>query len=200
MILHSALPSPFGRKVKIAAAMLGLSDQIEIVITDTTSETDVIRQRNPLGKIPALVLDDGQVLFDSFVILDYLDHHAGGDLLIPAAPDRRFRVLTEAALADGIMDAAILQVYENRFREESTRDAKWVAYQGEKVTRALAAFEARPPEEGMRSIADLSLACALGYLDLRFAGAWREQHLKLVAWLDRFATEVPAFEATRFKG
>ncbi len=200
MILHSAPASPFGRKVKIAAALLGLSEAIEVVVTDTASETDVIRQRNPLGKIPALVLDDGLVLYDSRVIVDYLDHEAGGDLILPAGADRRFRILTEAALADGIMDAALLQVYENRFRGESTRDAKWVAYQAAKVTRGLDAFEAKLPEEGMRSVADIGLACALGYLDLRFAGTWRETYPKLVAWLDRFAAEVPAFEATRFRG
>jgi glutathione S-transferase len=200
MILHSSPASPFGRKVKIAATMLGLFDELEIVITDTTNPDDVIRVRNPLGKIPALVLDDGLVIYDSAVIVDYLDHRAGGDLIVPATSDRRYRVLTEAALADGLAEAALLQVYENRMREEPKRDPKWVAYQGEKVTRALAYFEATQPEEGLRSVADIGLACALGYLDLRFAGSWREGHPKLVAWLDRFAADVPAFEATRFKG
>ncbi|WP_158809508.1 glutathione S-transferase family protein [Beijerinckia sp. L45] len=200
MILHSSPASPFGRKVKIAATMLGLFDELEIVMTDTTNPEDIIRVRNPLGKIPALVLDDGLVLYDSAVILDYLDHRAGGDLIVPATPDRRYRVLTEAALADGLADAALLQVYENRLREEPKRDANWMTYQGQKVERALAYFETTLPEEGLRSVADIGLACALGYLDLRFAGSWRESHPKLVAWLDRFAAEVPAFEATRFKG
>ena len=199
MILHSSPPSPFGRKVKIAASILGLFDQLEIVKTDTADPADIIRARNPLGKIPALVLDDGNVLYDSRVILDYLDHRAGGDLIVPVSADRRFRVLSEAALADGAIDAAILQVYEVRFREEASRDAKWVAYQAGKVDRALAAFEKTQPD-GLRSIADVGLACALGYLDLRFGGIWRETHPKLVIWLDRFAEEVPAFEATRFKG
>jgi glutathione S-transferase len=199
MILHSSPASPFGRKIKIAATMLGLFDELEIVMTDTNDPGDVIRTRNPLGKIPALVLDDGQVLFDSTVILDYLDHRAGGDLIVPATPDRRYRVLTEAALADGLADAALLQVYESRFRDEPHRDPKWVAYQADKVERALAFFEATQPEEGLRSVADIGLACALGYLDLRFAGTWRERHPKLVAWLDRFAAEIPAFEATRLK-
>ncbi len=199
MILHSAPASPYGRKVKIAAAMLGLAEEIEVVATDTTDPSDVIRQRNPLGKIPALVLDDGQVLYDSAVIVDYLDHRAGGDLLVPASPDRRFHILTEAALASGMIDAALLQVYETRFRDEATRNPGWVAHQADKVARGLAAFEAKLPEEGMRSVADISLACLLGYLDLRFAGTWREGHPKLVAWLDRFAGEVPAFEATRVK-
>jgi glutathione S-transferase len=199
MILYSSPASPFGRKVKIAAAMLGLADEITVVKADTSDPTDVIRSLNALGKIPALVLDDGAALYDSRVILDYLDARAGGDLIMPAAADRRPRVLTEAALADGIMDAALLQVYETRFREEAKREPKWVAYQAEKVARGLVVFEGRLPE-GLRSVADIGLACALGYLDLRFAGAWRETHPKLVAWLDRFAAEVPSFEATRFKG
>jgi glutathione S-transferase len=97
------------------------------------------------------------------------------------------------------MDAAILQVYETRLRAEGKQDAGWLTLQAEKVERALAAFETAPPEEP-RSVADIGLACALGYLDLRFAGAWRETKPKLVAWLDRFAAEIPAFETTRFKG
>jgi glutathione S-transferase len=199
MILYSSPASPFGRKVKIAAAMLGLADEITVVKADTADPADPIRTANPLGKIPALVLDDGTAIYDSPVILDYLDARAGGDLVVPAAADRRHRVMTEAALADGIMDAALLQVYESRFREEANRDPKWVAYQAEKVARGLAVFEGKLPE-GLRSIADIGLACALGYLDLRFAGTWRETHPKLVAWLERFAAEVPAFEATRFQG
>ncbi|MGD0634973.1 MAG: glutathione S-transferase family protein [Beijerinckiaceae bacterium] len=199
MILYSSLPSTFGRKVKIAAAILGLSDRIEIVLTNTADPADIIRVKNPLGKIPALVLDDGQIVFDSPVILEYLDYLAGGGIIVPHDAGRRFRVLTQAALADGIMDAAILQVYETRLRAEGKQDAGWLTLQAEKVERALAAFETAPPEEP-RSVADIGLACALGYLDLRFAGAWRETKPKLVAWLDRFAAEIPAFETTRFKG
>jgi len=118
---------------------------------------------------------------------------------VPASSDRRYRVLTEAALADGIIDAAIQQVYEVRFREEAKREPKWTTYQAEKVERALLQFEKIQPD-GLRSIADIGLACALGYLDLRFAGAWRATYPSLVAWLDRFSAEVPAFEATRFQG
>jgi glutathione S-transferase len=196
MILRSSLPSPFGRKIKIAAALLGLRDKIEVVLTDTNDPADAIRKQNPLGKIPALILEDGRVLFDSPVILEYLDYLAGGNNLIPAEPDARFAVLTEAALADGVLDAAILMVYEIRFREAEKREPKWVAYQEEKVTRALAHFEVAPPQ-GKRDVSHIGLACVLGYLDLRFEGKWRTGHPKLVAWLDAFATEVPSFEATR---
>ncbi len=197
MILRSSLPSPFGRKIKIAAALLGLKEQIEIVLTDTNDPADLIRTQNPLGKIPALILEDGRIFFDSRVILEYLDHLAGGGVLIPSDVNARFVTLTQAALADGITDAAILIVYEGRFREAEKREPKWVAYQEEKIARALAAFEANTPH-GKRDVGHIGLACALGYLDLRFEGKWRAEHPKLAAWLDAFSAEVPAFEATRF--
>jgi len=196
MILRSSLPSPFGRKIKIAAAMLGLKDRIEIVMTDTNDPQDSIRQQNPLGKIPALILEDGSILYDSAVILDYLDHLGGGGKIIPAEVPARFNVLTQAALADGITEASILIVYEKRFREENERSPRWVSYQSEKVTRALKALEAAPPQ-GPRDVGHIALACALGYLDLRFEGQWRAEHPALVGWLDAFAAEIPAFEATR---
>ena len=198
MILRSAPPSPFGRKVRVAAAMLGLGEAIAVVTTDTLDEADTIRAQNPLGKIPALILDDGQVLFDSRVIIEYLDHRAGGGRLFPVDDTRRFRALTLQALADGLIDAAILQVYEARFRTPETHEPRWVRHQAGKVERALAAFAAAPPE-GPRTVADVALACALGYLDLRFPGTWRDAHPNLAAWLAAFESEVPSFSATAFK-
>jgi glutathione S-transferase len=130
------------------------------------------------------------------VILEYLDHLAGGHILIPAEPEARFAVLTQAALADGVLDAAILMVYEVRFRDVEKREPKWVNYQAEKISRALAHFEMAPPT-GKRDISHIGVACVLGYLDLRFEGKWRADHPKLAAWLEAFAAEVPSFEATR---
>lgn len=199
LVLRSSPASPFGRKVKIAALELGLMDRIDIVPADTTDPSEPLRQQNPLGKIPALILEDGTTLFDSRVILDYLDHLSGGKL-IPTGQER-FLQLRLQALADGICDAALLQVYEGRFRPEEGRNANWLAHQSGKVARGLAALEAAPPAfSGRPQIGEIALACALGYLDLRFAGSWRPDHPKLVAWLDDFAARVPAFEATRFKG
>ncbi len=197
MILRSAGPSPFGRKVELAAAMLGLDGEIEVVETDTVDPGDTIRHQNPLGKVPALIVD-GEALYDSAIILEYLDHRVGRGDLIPTDATR-FRVLTEQALADGLIEAAILEVYESRFRDAAKHEPKWIEHQRGKVARSLAAFEQRQPQ-GPRSVADISLACALGYLDLRFAGEWRGNHPRLVAWLDVFAADVPAFESTRFKG
>lgn len=199
LVLRSSPASPFGRKVKMAALELGLMDRIEIVAADTTDPSEPLRQQNPLGKIPTLILDDGTTLFDSRVILDYLDHISGGRL-IPAGQER-FLQLRLQALADGIADAALLQVYEGRFRPEEGRNPNWLSHQEGKVARGLAALEAAPPAFPDRPrIGEIALACALGYLDLRFAGKWRAAHPALVAWLDDFAARVPAFETTRFKG
>ena len=98
MILRSSPPSPFGRKVKIAAAILGLKDRLSVVVADTNDPQDSLRAQNPLGKIPALLLEDGSTLFDSAVIVEYLDWLAGGDKIIPADPATRFGVLTRQAL------------------------------------------------------------------------------------------------------
>ena len=200
LVLRSSPASPFGRKVKMAAIELGLMDRIEIVVADTNDPNEALRQQNPLGKIPTLVLEDGMTLFDSRVIVDYLDHLAGGGKIIPAG-EARFVQLRLQALADGIADAALLKVYEGRFRAETERSANWVAHQDGKVARGLAALEAAPPAfTGRPRIGEIALACALGYLDLRFAGTWRADHPALVAWLDDFAARVPAFEKTRFNG
>jgi glutathione S-transferase len=198
MILRSAPPSPFGRKVKIAAHVLGLSDRIEIVAADTNNEADELRRQNPLGKIPTLVLDDGRTLFDSRVILEYLDHLAGGGRIIPREAEARFPALRLQALCDGGMDASILQIYEARYRPEGIRHQPWLDLQAGKVARALAALEDEPPAlDSVPHVGQIALACLLGYRDLRFAGAWRASHPRLVKWLDRFAAQVPAFEATR---
>ena len=200
LTLRSSPASPFGRKVKISMIELGLTDKIEIVVADTTNPTDPLRKQNPLGKIPTLVLEDGSTLFDSRVIVDYLDHLAGGGRIIPAGAER-FAQLRLQALADGICDAALLQVYEVRFRAAEMRHAGWVENQQGKIDRALATLETEPPAFADRPrIGEIALACALGYLDLRHEGKWRAAHPRLVAWLDAFAAKVPAFEATRFKG
>jgi len=200
MKLRTSPASPFGRKAKIAAILCGL--HLDIVPADTGDPADSLRGQNPLGKIPVLLPDGGTPVFDSRVILEYLDAEAGGGCILPPVGPARFEVLTTQALADGLMDAALLQVYEVRFRPEEQRTASWVDNQAGKVARALHTFEAAPPRpvadlSGAAHAGEIALACALGYLDLRFNGMWREDHPALVAWLDSFAARVPAFEATR---
>src|SRR3954453_21370277 len=108
MILRSSPPSPFGRKVKLALGILGLENDVTIEKADPPHASDSIRQQNPLGKIPALIVEDGSVLYDSPVILEYLDHRAGGGKIIPKDPKARMAALTLQALCDGILDAGIL--------------------------------------------------------------------------------------------
>ena len=201
LVLRSSPASPFGRKVKIAIALLGLSDRVEIVNADTMDPDDSIRQQNPLGKIPALILENGEVLYDSRVIVEYLDDLAGRGRIVPAAGWERFAALRQQALADGIMDAALLYVYEGRWRAEDRREPKWMDLQTGKIDRGLAEAEAHlaTPASDFH-VGHIALACALGYLDLRFGGRWRDNHPKLVAWLADFEARVPAYAKTRFVG
>lgn len=198
MKLRHSPASPFVRKVKIVAEMLGLADRIEMQDADTVVPEAAFLAQNALGKIPTLVLDDGSTLFDSRVIVEYLDHLAGGGRVLPKEPKARFAALRLQALCDGILDAALLIVYEGRFRQPEMRLQTWLDRQQDKIDRALAVLEAAPPAlSDVPDVGQITLACALGYLDLRLASAWRKDHPKLVAWLDQFAAHVPAFARTR---
>jgi glutathione S-transferase len=199
LVLRSTAPSPFVRKVRMAASALGLADRIALSAADTNDPEDTLRGQNPLGKIPALILETGEVIYDSAVIVEYLDSLAGGGRVVPAEPAARFRALTRQALADGVMEAAILMRYEGLWREPAVRSERWLAYQSDKINRALEVSEAAAPEN-FADIGAIALACALGYLDLRFEGTWRPGYPGLVAWLDAFAAVTPSFEATRFRG
>ena len=196
-VLRSTLTSPFGRKVRIAAQVLGLADRITLQPADPRDEADSLRRQNPLGKMPCLLLADGTPIYDSSVILDYFDQLAGGGRLMPAGGLDRIKALTRAKLADGILDAAILIVYEGRYREAHQASETWLAHQRGKALRALAEFEQAPPDAGKSDIVAIGLSCALGYLDWRKVVDWRAQFLRLVAWLDAFARREPAFNATR---
>lgn len=202
MILRTSPPSPFGRKVKIAADLLGLADRIERHAVDLNDPADSLRAQNPLGKIPTLILEDGTALFDSRVIVEYLDHIAGGGHIVPRDTKARFSALRLQALCDGILDAALLIVYEGRYRPPEMHVQSWIDRQADKVARGLKVLEAAPPKlepaiDPLPNVGQITLACLLGYLDLRFAGTWRKDYPRLVAWLDQFAAQVPAFAETK---
>ena len=198
MILRSTPSSPFARKARIAIALLGLADKIAVQEADLNDPADSIRTQNPLGKIPTLVLDDGTTLYDSRVILDYLDHLAGGGRIIPRDAPARYVALRLQALCDGALDASVLIVYETRYRTEAQRVQVWVDRQDDKIKRTLDALEAVPPPlDALPNVGQITLACLLGYCDLRFEGTWRKPHPKLAAWLDKFAAQVPAFAETK---
>jgi glutathione S-transferase len=195
--LRTSFGSPFGRKARIAASVLGFDGKIKVEEASTQDDKDPLPQQNPLGKIPVLILDDGSTLFDSPVVLEYLDVLAGGGKIVPKDSTARFNALRLQALADGILDAGILIVYEGRYRPPEMAVKGWLDRQAGKVERALAALEQAPPSlDSPPNVGQITLACALGYLDFRFKGEWRKSHPRLVAWLDNFAARVPAFAAT----
>lgn len=200
MILRSTAASPFARKVRIAVGVLDLADKIDVRETDLNDPADSIRAQNPLGKIPALILDDGTAYYDSRVILEYLDHLAGTGRIIPREPKARFEAQRLQALCDGILDASLLIVYENRYRPTDKHVQSWLDRQADKVTRGMAVLEAAPPQlTAVPDVGQITLACLLGYRDLRFGGTWRKDYPRLLAWHDKFAAQVPAFAATKIE-
>ena len=196
MILYSAPASPFGRKVKLAAHCLGMADRIAVRPTNTGDPDDEIRTVNPLGKIPALVTD-GHTLYDSRVIVEYLDSLAGGGKLLPASGDARFEVLTRVAKMDGIMDAALLVVYEARFRPEGMQVESVLKTQRDRIIRGLASIGDDAYANGaMPDLGEIGLACLLDYLDFRKQVDWRDHAPQLVSWMQDFGAAVPGYENT----
>jgi len=198
MILRSSPASPFGRKVRIAIALLGLDSETRIEAADPTNATDTLRHQNALGKIPVLIAEDGIAYYDSRVILEFLDERAGGGRIVPREPRARLAALRLQTLADGT-------VYEARWRAAEHHEPKWLEHQAGKVTRALAALESDPPAldtspGSLPNVGQIALACALGYRDFRFGESWRAEHPRLVGWLDDFAARVPAYAATKASG
>ena len=196
MQLRSSPSSPFGRKVKMASYILGFDDQVTPVLTDTLDPNGSICEVNPLGKIPALE-DDGTTLYDSRVIMEYLDAKAGGGKIIPASGPARYEVLTHAALMDGILDAAILVIYERRMRPEDKYVESVVERQRGKIIRGLEAIAAKNPSYSngaMPDIGEIGLACVLDYLDFRKQVNWRDHAPNLASWLADFAAAVPGYE------
>lgn len=183
MKLRTSPASPYGRKVQVVAIETGLEGRIEVLPT-SPKEPD-LRDQNPLGKIPALITDDGQVLFDSPVICEYLDSLHDGARMFPPAGNVRWSALRMQALADGIMDAALLRRGEQA-RPETLRSADWDAHQKRAIDTAVDALERQSvvfdhqPDIGL-----VTVGCALGYLDFRFGNEpWREQRPKLSAWFE----------------
>ena len=163
--------SPFVRKVLVVAHEAGVADRIELTPVKARDEPETVVPFNPLGKIPALVLDDGSVLYDSPVICEYLDTQFGGNRLLPRDGPRRYRILTRAALADGIMDAAILLRSERvRPPEKQVQDA--IDWQLGKVMRGFDTLEYQVDSFGDElDLGLVAAGCACGYVPLRIAEA-----------------------------
>ena len=200
MKLYFSPLSPFVRKVRVAAMELGLDKKIELVTVATTpvAMSPDLAKANPLGKLPTLATDDGDLLFDSGVIVEYLDALAGGGRIIPAAGPDRWRVKRTEALADGLCDAAVLIRYELVIRPPEKQWTDWIAGQKQKVMEALDALEGQAwLFDDKVDAGKIAVGCALGYLDLRFADmGWRKKCETLGRWYDAFAKR-PAMEATK---
>lgn len=187
MTLFHNPASPYVRKVMVLLHETGQLDRVALHASQLTpvNPDAALNQDNPLGKIPALRLADGNVLYDSRVILDYLDQQHVGEPLIPPSGGARWRRLTLASLADAILDAAVLMRYESFLRPADKRWPQWLAAQQEKIERALQQFEDQAIAElsSHFDVAAIGLACALGYLDLRQPElGWRARYPQLAAW------------------
>jgi glutathione S-transferase len=170
MKLYYSATSPFVRKVLVLAHEVGLNDSIRTVpvTLSPTARSAELSAKNPLGKIPALELDDGTTIYDSRVICEYLDGLHGGPKRIPESGPARFDVLKVQALADGIVDAGILVRYEVVLRPEALRWSDWLRGQCDKVTAGLTSLEQEIPSFGpLLDLGQIAALCALGWLEFR---------------------------------
>jgi glutathione S-transferase len=201
MKLIGSLTSPYVRKVRIVMAEKKLDFQL--VLEDPWS-SDAMLKFNPLGKVPCLVMEGGEAMFDSRVIVEYLDTLSPVGKLIPANGRERVEVRTWEALADGVLDACVAARMEQVWagRSDAQRSQPWIDRQLSRVDAALAAMSKglgdKPWCTGNAfTLADIAVGCALGYLDLRFAAIdWRGAHPNLARLYDKLAAR-PSFVDTR---
>lgn len=182
--------SPFARKVRVAAIELGLIDKIELTpvsISPTQPNEAYSHDISPVRKLPALILDDGQVIIDSYVIAEYLDELAGGGKLIPASGAMRWKVKSEHAMLQGITDAMLLCRYEIGVRPKELLWQKWYDDQWDRAWQGFTRFESHPDiMTRPLDIAQIALVCTLGYADFRFPDCgWRKAFPKLDAFHDK---------------
>lgn len=197
MLLRHSHTSPFVRKVTLLLHETGLAARVPCETVDGWSEPPRLTADNPLSMVPTLVLDDGASLYDSPVICEYLDRLHDGPRMIPQDGEARWRVLREQALADGILDCAVLVFVELSRRPQDLRWEDWLALKRRAITRSLDLLEQGVDELAERvDLGTISLAAALGYLDLRGAvGEWRDGRPRLADWFAGFAQR-PSMLAT----
>lgn len=188
--------SPYARKVRICAQELGIAlEEIVVGANPSAAPDPVLAAANPLAKIPTLVLGDGRTLYDSRVIVDYLDSLTD-KALAPRSGDARWAAMVEQAAADGVLDAALLSRYETYMRPEALRWPEWLVGQSGKIERALDQFEGSARDADNPGLGDICVACALGYLDLRFANnGWRATRPELAAFFLKIS-ERPSVKST----
>jgi glutathione S-transferase len=187
-LLFSAT-SPFVRKVSIVLIETGLSDRVENVPTNPWDPQSDLPAQNPIGKVPTLISAQGVEIFDSSVICEFLDNLHAGPKMFPIDAEGRITANQFQSLADGMMDAAVLGFIENSRRPKDRRWGEWSDRQLAAITRSLNWLEERHQTLNQTSdIGTISVACALGYLDFRFADLeWRRHHERLAEWFEQFA-------------
>jgi glutathione S-transferase len=185
--------SPYSCKVRMAAAYAEIP--LQAVPVETSNPPAELLNANPLGKIPVLIADDGETIFDSRAITQYLNRQSGNKLY-PRNPAKRTDAERLEALADGIADCALAHVYERRSRPEEIVHQPWLDKQWGKVIRALDVLNANPPKLGRKITGGhIALRAVLGYLDLRFAGKWEKGRARLKRWAARFDEKFPELKA-----
>lgn len=200
MQLRFSPTSPFVRKVRITAIEAGLQDQIEHITTDPWSAETDLRQTNPLSKVPCLITDDGDAIYDSPVICEYLDSLNSGSKLFPEDSATRFRVLTLAATADGMTDAGVLHLVESVRRPQELKWDWWNDRQRTTMQTAMAVLNDAAPSmattDGPITIAEVTAGSGLGWVDLRFPDfGWRDENPALAEWFAKIS-ERPSFKET----
>ena len=185
MKLFYSPTSPFVRKVLVTAYEIGVESRIERIQVNPWEPVAQLTSVNPLGKVPALVTSSGMMLYDSPVICEYLDTLHSGERLLPPAGDQRWQVLRLQALADGILDAAVLWRMET-MRPDGERSSKWTNFQRDTVMRGLTELEHEAAQwDRTLNLGRIAAACVLGYLDFRFAHEeWRKSHPALARWYE----------------
>ncbi len=200
MKLFYSATSPFVRIVMVTAHELGLVDRITLQPVSATpvDPPAELLAVNPLAKVPTLVTDDGLALYDSRVICGYLDGLAGDKALMPPEGPGQRTTEQRIALANGILDAAVLSIYEKRFRSAEQQSGAWLAGQRRKIDSALDALnvQAEGWQDARFGLDKIAVACALGYLDFRFGDAdWRNGRPALAQWYGQ-VSERPSMTAT----
>jgi len=193
MKLIGSLTSPFVRKVRVVLAEKKLDYKFEV--EDVWAADTRIGESNPLGKVPCLVMEGGEAIFDSRVIVEYVDTLSPVGKLIPLSGRERVEVKTWEALADGLLDAAILARMEQTWvgRTDAQRSPAWVDRQIDKVNASLKAMSLGLGDRAWctgihHSLADIAVGCALGYLDFRFPQiAWRDDHPNLAKLYEKLS-------------
>lgn len=186
--------SPFSSKVRMAARHLGI--KLEEIHVETSAGPALLVDNNPLGKIPTLLTDDGEAIFDSRAIMHYFHRQEGA--LYPSKKGKRTEIEVLEALCDGTKECLLSIVYERRYREVGRQHQPWIDRQWTKASRALTHLDAEPPKFGKKLHAGhFALAALIGYLQLRFEGQWEADHTGLLDWARKFEKHFPDYQAMK---